>query len=292
MRSLGDLEREVPRIENVSPETTLVADANGGPAEQLEEGVAAIPQPAMASVPPPTATAPVSPRPAHDRKITLYAPPSASAPKPSPNLPEGYYEMEPGEFRAHWAAGQARTKALLEAPLVSRVKLRERQQRELLEKHPATVLRFRFPDQYILEASFGSTETVTNLFAFVDSVLTSLWPFALSIGPPPQSLIRADKTPLWRHDLVPAAIVNLTWADGSGSRSSKTLDLLQPEVGSALTQSPPSLPTTGEAVSTSLVEAASSGQERSETSNRPSSGPLPNPHHPASVLKKPSWLRL
>lgn len=239
------------------------------------------------------------------RKVTLYAPPASSNLRTSPDLPEGHYEMGSSEFRAHWAAQQARTRALLETPLLSQAKLRERQQREFLDRHPKTILRFRFPDQYMMEATFESTETISDLFAFI----TSTWvgggrdvdslrspslchPFSLSIGPPPRVLARTDPSPLWRHDLVPAAIINVAWNNGNDNGGYKTPDLLLSEIRATLTQLSPSLPP---ATRESLPEEGT--PETNMTTDRPSNPPssLPTPREVATTagtVKKPSWLRL
>lgn len=274
-QSLQDIEGELPTIGSMEQATVPEVERDDGPIGR-QSRVPLAPQPSALSSLPSAIVAPADSTSARDRRAVLYAPPSTANLKASPDLPEGHYEMNPGEFRAHWAAQQAHTRALLESPLLSQAKLRERRQREFLEKHPTTALRFRFPDQYVIEATFDSTETIFDLFAFIGSSLTRALPFALSTGPPPKALARSDQTPLWRCDLVPAAIINVAWSGNTGTPFPRTINVLQPEVTATLTDLP-SPQSTGEV---------------SLSSDRLSSDSLTTPRQPAGAMKKPSWLRL
>lgn len=132
----------------------------------------------------------------------------------------------------HWAAAQARAKALCEAPLVSRAKLLERQQGELLAKHPQTRIRFRFPDQCQLEATFGSEEGVADLYRFLEACCAHPRPaVSLSTGPPARVLPRSGAArALWQADLIPAAVVNVA-LEGAPTRD--TLEILCPVIVAA-----------------------------------------------------------
>lgn len=240
------------------------------------------------------------------RNVILYAPPSTSNLRASPDLPEGHYEMGSSEFRIHWAAQQARTRALLETPLLSQAKLRERQQREFLERHPKTILRFRFPDQYMMEATFESTEAISDLFVFIDATwagerdaiprptsTSSFHPFSLSIGPPPKVLARSDQSPLWRHDLVPAAIINVTWNHGSGHGGRTTPDLLLPEIVTTLvSRLSPSSPSENLKSPPEGPTPETTGTIQTDSPSPSSSLPTPREVATTGTLKKPAWLRL
>lgn len=158
---------------------------------------------AAASPPPPA-----SPR---SRPITLYRPPRSEGElATAPDLPDGSYELGEAELRLHLATSHAKVRALLNAPLVSRSKEEERLSAEFLRQHPEARIRFRLADQYLLETTFGSTETAAQLYGFLaDALATPADALSLSTGPPPKILRGDDPTPLWRLNLVPAAIVNV-----------------------------------------------------------------------------------
>lgn len=217
-----------------------------------------------------------------DRDIILYTPPNSSRHLPTaPNLPESHYELGEAEFRRHLAASQARIRALLDAPLVSRSKLVEKQQAELLTKHPTTRLRFRFPDQYQLEATFRSIESSADLYTFLQSSMTiPSMGIALSTGPPPKPIPTKD-TPLWKLDLVPAAIINVAFTVESGRPP--TSDILTDQIKSSIRR----LPTIDGDLTYEALEEESPSPINHQA--------VPNPTRnvsPTTGLKKPGWLRL
>lgn len=218
-----------------------------------------------------------------ERCVKLYDPPRRDRLQGAPNLPDSAYELGETEFRLLFSSAQARTRALQDAPLVSRAKLVERQQREFLAKHPTTRIRFRFPDQYQLEAVFRSTEPLSALFIFIQDCLEGGAVLQdLSIGPPPKAIRRCDKTFLWQHDLVPAAIINV--ALGGERRPTPLLlgPAFQKTATTAMQLSQGSQPSPSAAPSQEPVSAVPH-----RTEPRPGSSTTD-----AATKKKPSWLRL
>jgi len=73
---------------------------------------------------------------AEQREIRVYGPADPSNVRSAPDLPESHYEASEAELRMHFASQQSHTHSILNAPLVSKVKLEERRVRELLAGHP------------------------------------------------------------------------------------------------------------------------------------------------------------
>lgn len=221
-----------------------------------------------------------------DRRVVLIAPLRRSHCEGplsvAPDLPEGVYNVDESDFRRYYAAAQARTRALLEAPLVSRVKLREQQERELVAKHPDTRIRFRFPDQYMLEATFASVESATALYAFLEgeAMTESQRPsirLSLSLGPPPKPIRRDDSSPLHRLDLTPAAIVNVAISqDGRDNCHLPTRELLREGLADnsreRIDMAAPLAPTVAPTTTFSSASTAASA--------------------PSGASRKPAWLKL
>jgi hypothetical protein len=204
-----------------------------------------------------------------NRKFALFTPPNATVLVQAPDLPDSHYELGESEFRLHLAVTHARTRALIDAPLLSRAKLVEKRQAELLSRYPVARIRFRMPDQHQLEAEFESTEAANQLYAFVRWALKTSDEFLLSIGPPPKS-IKNGSTPIWQLDLVPAAIVNVAFSQG------KVVNVFNDMVLSTSRPIPQLNPSPTLNSSTDL-----------SASNLATNAPATAPS-----TKKPSWLRL
>lgn len=111
------------------------------PAETLQASSAPpkLPTSIEAFVPVQKETIPTSTTsPSTDRRIVLYEPPSQS-PAILPDLPDSHYELGEDDFRMHLSAAQSYTRSLLDAPLVSRIRLLEERQATFLRNHPTVM---------------------------------------------------------------------------------------------------------------------------------------------------------
>lgn len=176
-------------------------------------------------------------------------------------------------------AAQSRSKALTDAPLVSRTKLIERQQEEFRVKHPITRIRFRLPDQYQIETTFSSNETVDNLFKFLNECFQMERKISLSIGPPPRPIKPSPEKTLFDIDLVPGAIINVSFDEPTNSNVILKPSLLSQACNIKVREANPSIETS--AASTSSSTSAPNPTSAATTSTGT-----------AKTTKKPSWLRL
>lgn len=237
------------------------------------------------------------------RRAVLIAPPRANT-APTPDLPDSAYKVDVGDFQRYYAAAQARTRSLLDAPLVSRVKLQEKHEHAVLTRHPETRIRFRFPDQYMLEAIFSSQEPAAALYVFLqtDAVEESLRladtiHFDLSVGPPPRPIKRDDTRPLHRLDLTPAAIVNVAIrSNGSSHGPVSTCRLLVKHLTENVMDNADvdaDADADANVITITNANANPTTDANSDASTNPRP-PLINPAMTASVSTslKPSWLKL
>ncbi|KAJ2550385.1 hypothetical protein EV175_004091 [Coemansia sp. RSA 1933] len=114
-------------------------------------------------------------------------------------------------------------------------KLKHEKHEKFKHAHPTTVVRFRFPDTTLIQATFGSTEKIDELFAFMRSIMG--YPHMLHTlvaQPPLQDLGEITGTSLFDAKMTPAAVVHVRLLQDSATRSA-ALDLLRPEI-SALAQ--------------------------------------------------------
>ncbi|KAJ2491127.1 hypothetical protein IWW37_002580 [Coemansia sp. RSA 2050] len=166
------------------------------------------------------------------RKVSVLAAPPADAPALSSRivLPESFYEAGSDDLRILVAVQKARV-AESEKGFSSRVKQEEENRRrhaEFKAKHTRTLIRFRFPDQVQVQATFSShEETAAELYAFMNQVLArpSLLE-SLIIQPPAQNLDTLKSETLFDTKLAPAAVVHVKLAGAKVP----TLEILKPEV--------------------------------------------------------------
>ncbi|PJF19517.1 hypothetical protein PSACC_00661 [Paramicrosporidium saccamoebae] len=234
-----------------------------------------------------------------NRKFALFTPPNTAVLVQAPDLPDSHYELGETEFRLHLAVTHARTQALVDAPLVSRAKLMEKRQAELLSRYPVARIRFRMPDQHQLEAEFKSTEPASQLYAFVRWAVKTSEEFVLSVGPPPKP-IKNDSIPIWQLDLVPAAIVNVAFPHG------KVADVFTDAVLSTsrpIPQSSPGATLPGSSTNQPILDSTLTLGSTPTFGSAPTLGSTPtsgstlprsstNQSTLGSSTKKPSWLRL
>ncbi|KAJ2689578.1 hypothetical protein IWW39_001382 [Coemansia spiralis] len=166
------------------------------------------------------------------RQVSVLAAPPADAPALGSRivLPESFYEAGSDDLRILVSVQKARV-AESEKGFSSRVKQEEenrRRQAEFKAKHPRALIRFRFPDQVQVQATFSShEETVAELYAFLNRVLVcpNLLE-SLIIQPPAQNLDTSRNETLFNAKLAPAAVVHVKLAGVKVS----TLEVLRPEV--------------------------------------------------------------
>ncbi|KAJ2611387.1 hypothetical protein H4S08_003185 [Coemansia sp. RSA 1365] len=102
------------------------------------------------------------------------------------------------------------------------------------QSHPKTIIRFRFPDQVQIQATFLSTDCVSKIYVFIADVLVDATVLCMLVLQPAQDLAAWKSKTLRDAGLSPAAVVHVKLNGDSKNRPS-TLELLTPEV-SALAQ--------------------------------------------------------
>lgn len=232
-----------------------------------------------------------------DRRIRLYPPPEKTSPS-APDLPDEFYQVSEMDLRYQMSSLKQITKSLIDAPLVSHTKLLEKRQRELLSKHPISKIRFRFPDHYLLEANFKSTETGADLHSFLLDhclLIDHSQGLSLTTGLPPKRIERGEGRQLWQLDLVPASIVNV-FID-SALKGSGTMNLLRNDLHQLVLPSP-SLSISGEteSIRRAVAEPNPSMEDTASNASETARGiPVAKAAGTSSggrAFKKPSWLRL
>lgn len=228
--------------------------------------------------------------------IILYRPPlstfNPSTNRP-PHPPDEFYETKEMDVRLHYSSLKAQTTQLMDAPLVSRARLLEKRRREMLGRHPFTIIRFRLPDQHQVQATFCSTKPARVLFDFIQSIFRKeKTPQGLTLirGPPSQKLTSSDEQiPLWQLDLIPNALINVAWDDGI--RSSE--QYLKEEILATITDYPsPTLETMITEPSTQSVDQTRPEEGQRRLDDQQSTSANQNTTRPVNMMKKPSWLRL
>ncbi|KAJ3371207.1 Tether containing UBX domain for GLUT4 [Kappamyces sp. JEL0680] len=105
--------------------------------------------------------------------------------------------------------------------------MRDRELRLKEQKYPKTMIRVRFPDRFILEATFYSgalgwlaslLTVVSDLFALVKEHLEVDRPFRLYVTPPHTNLDPAKS--FWSQKLAPACLVHFASLDTTHAGSS------------------------------------------------------------------------
>ncbi|KAJ1847758.1 hypothetical protein LPJ70_001375 [Coemansia sp. RSA 2708] len=226
-----------PVTPTVQPPLTMLADAM--PTENTERSTGQVPgsspstQPAEKPAAEPTAaaagpSATASACTAH--KVRVFdAPPSDAAPARI-ELPESFYESSNDDDAKLLISAQCARQTEAERGFKSR----QAQEAESLKRrddfarrHPQTTIRFRFPDQVQIQATFASGARVAALYDFVAQQLSSPRLLrALFLQPPVQDLEGSRAQSLLAARLTPAAVVHVRLADNAGLKPS-TLALLR-----------------------------------------------------------------
>ncbi len=136
-------------------------------------------------------------------------PPTVGSPHQIPDLPDEFYDLSLFELKAYQASSTRTTQALNNHPLVSRSALDRVNERKILETHPFTRLRFRFPDGSSVERNFKTSDTVEAVYQWLVNCLRGTSTFKLTVGPPPKLLKLTDT--ILSLNLFPASVVNIIW---------------------------------------------------------------------------------
>lgn len=138
---------------------------------------------------------------------------------PVPDLPEDFYNLTPAEYKYFQSSTSHSLNQLRDRPFLSKSALERAGERKVLEAHPFTRIRFRFPDHTCIERNFRTTESASAMMNWIRTGLSrhSVPEFSLSIGPPAGTLKPHDT--LVGLQLYPAAIVNVIWLDRTGVRT-------------------------------------------------------------------------
>ncbi|KAJ2321910.1 hypothetical protein IWW51_004318, partial [Coemansia sp. RSA 2702] len=145
-------------------------------------------------------------------------------------LPESFYESSNDDDAKLLISAQRARQTEAERGFKSR----QAQEAESLKRrddfarrHPQTTIRFRFPDQVQIQATFASGARVAALYDFVAQQLSSPRLLrALFLQPPVQDLEGSRAQSLLAARLTPAAVVHVRLADNAGLKPS-TLALLR-----------------------------------------------------------------
>ncbi|EMD33313.1 hypothetical protein CERSUDRAFT_160206 [Gelatoporia subvermispora B] len=172
---------------------------------------------------PPTATS--APTPAEAPTFKYYRPPTSTSASQPRELPESYFTPTAAELRAQQASLSARTDALVNAPLRTRVQ-REAEEKARHARWPQTTIRVKFSDRSQLEKTFPSTDKIKAVYAFVrGSLREDVKPikFVLYQTPPKREFKVSDPTvrdlSLVDLQLAPSSMLLLRFEDDSLNHS-------------------------------------------------------------------------
>ncbi|KAI0048994.1 hypothetical protein FA95DRAFT_1557413 [Auriscalpium vulgare] len=224
-----------------------------------------------------------------DDNYKVYRPPKASAPPPSAtgDFPEDYFEPTAADLKVAQATLHARTVALQNAPLQTRV-MREQKEKAKLERWPNTTIRVRFNDQTQLEKVFPSSSKIRAVYAFVrGSLREDVKPikFILSQSPPLRDLKVSDAAvrdlTLAQLQLAPSSVLLLRFEDDALNHSNVPAPLAANVLEQAIDLPPP--PSYDDKGKSSPL-ASSSSRTLASSSSQPAAAP--------GEKKVPKWLKL
>ncbi|KAL1229266.1 UBX domain-containing protein [Trichinella pseudospiralis] len=126
------------------------------------------------------------------------------------SIPDSFFERTASEILKE----QNNLTEQMEKMLTLRTKsMREKDEKMFNSTYVYTLLRIRFPDDYILEGTFNSSEKFSSVIEFVNSVLSCDWiPYQLrmfSVGG--ASLVDVEEKSINELGLAPAALLFFSW---------------------------------------------------------------------------------
>ncbi|KAF0699409.1 Aste57867_10017 [Aphanomyces stellatus] len=152
----------------------------------------------------------------------------------------------------------------------------------------STVLRIRFPDQVVLQATFHPNETIAAVVKLLHESLNDDVPaFYLYVTPPKQTLNLESTSTLTQLNLVPAALVYLAWFDPPQMRQvgAYFLDSVMEDLGAESKESSDATDGTLYPVARSLTNKPGNKMAVSSVAAEPKSATK-------SKTSKPGWLKL
>ncbi|KAJ2204904.1 hypothetical protein IW145_003127 [Coemansia sp. RSA 521] len=161
-----------------------------------------------------------------------------------------------------------------------------------IDRYPETAIRFRFPDQVQIQASFASSAPVSELYKFVSRALRDPhFLQTLFVQPPVQNLDPQCAESLLDAKLTPAAVVHVRLSKDAGLRP-ETLSLLNPDT-SALAE-PLEIPVVAAAPSSTqlpIVQAPLvSSSSQSPSAHKQESKTESKTNEKQGAPKLPKWL--
>ncbi|KAJ2500406.1 hypothetical protein GGH96_002734 [Coemansia sp. RSA 1972] len=171
-------------------------------------------------------------KPSDAHKVRVFdAPPTNTSSLASRiELPESFYDIGNDDVKILVSAQRAR-QTESERGFASRQAHESaalQRRAAFIDRYPETAIRFRFPDQVQIQASFASSVPVSELYKFVARALRDPQLLqTLFVQPPVKNLDPLSKESLLDAKLTPAAVVHVRLSKDAGLRP-ETLLLLHP----------------------------------------------------------------
>ncbi|KAI9209534.1 GLUT4 regulating protein TUG-domain-containing protein [Polychytrium aggregatum] len=148
-----------------------------------------------------------------NRDIKVFAPPPEGYTSHAKiDLPDSFFTLTSVELKQIYDSAKQHRQEHENAPLKTRY-IREKEMEAKMQKYPKTLVRVRFMDRSILQATFRSVEPVSELFKVLEAALAvSGRAFHLVATPPHRNLSPSET--FWTAQLSPASIVHFHWTDG------------------------------------------------------------------------------
>ncbi|KAG1472924.1 hypothetical protein G6F56_001251 [Rhizopus delemar] len=147
-------------------------------------------------------------QPSFDRQLKILNPPNNTS---VPEIPETAYKLDNNELKKLYQSNLERKERLENSPLKTQ-KMRDAEEQEKLKKHPKTTIRVRMPDYTIVQAVFQSREKVSDVYAFIRTLLeTPERKFVLCL--PPRTKLVDPNVSLYKAGLSPASNVLFGWIE-------------------------------------------------------------------------------
>jgi tether containing UBX domain for GLUT4 len=291
-----------PVVDNVIPvESNSKLPINPPSREKVAQPQLAAPkmQPVAAPTPTPTAADSCEERPEIEVDLKVYKPaPDGASPANSifhglqlVQLPASFYSLNSSELKVLIDGQRANLNALENRPLMTK-SLREREQKLREQKYPKTMIRVRFPDRYIMEATFYSGDKgkfiiykVESLFKLVAENLAFPGSFRLYVTPPQTDL--DPSMTFWKSKLAPASLIHFAHGDSSPGLS---LKLLEGAIDYPITESPVFVSGANDAHEVEQADQVDADQVEAERSRQQSISAVSNVTE--EKKGKPKWFRL
>ncbi|KAI9264723.1 hypothetical protein BY458DRAFT_513776 [Sporodiniella umbellata] len=169
-----------------------------------------------------------------ERQLKIMNPPSNSS---IPELPESAYKLDNNEIKKLYQSSVDRKEKLENSPLKTQ-KMRDAEEQEKLKKNPKTTIRVRMPDYTIIQGVFESKEKVSEVYAFVRTLLENPErKFVLCL--PPRTKLIDPTISIYKAGLSPASNVLFGWIE-KGEKTQNDLKQEYLNMKEDLPQSPAS----------------------------------------------------